>query len=91
MAPGANDYSAMKATIYTDCDYENPKIIYDYKVAPDPSMQGCVGFWQENRHFVDCVRAGTLTRCSFADAAKTSELADRVLQKDAKRPRVPRT
>ena len=38
------------------------------------------GQWQENRHFIDCVRAGVRTQCDFTDAAKTGELAERILR-----------
>jgi predicted dehydrogenase len=37
-----------------------------------------LGFWHENRHFVDCVKAGRETSASFADAVKTMELLDRI-------------
>jgi virulence factor len=81
MAPGGSHYSSMKATVFTDNDYENPKYIYDYELAPDNSALGCVGFWQENRHFIDCVKSDIRTSCDFSDAAKTSELADIILKK----------
>lgn len=79
MAPGASHYSSMKAAIFTDNDYENPKIIYDHELAPDCSSQACVGFWQENRHFINCVKSDIRTKADFADAAKTSELCEKVL------------
>ena len=81
MAPGGSHYSSMKATILRDNDPENPKYIYDYELAPDGRSQGCVGFWQENRHFIDCVTSDVSTQCEFSDAAKTSELADIILNK----------
>ena len=74
-------YSAMVATIFTDNDFTDPEVIYDYQVAPNRTSQACVGFWQENRHFVDCVQRGIATDCSFADAAKTNDLCHRILEK----------
>jgi virulence factor len=37
-----------------------------------------LGFWHENRHFIDCVAAGKESSASFADAVKTMELMDRI-------------
>ncbi len=34
------------------------------------------GFFQENRHFVDCVKEGALPMTHFGDAVKSMELAD---------------
>ena len=74
-------YSSMTATIFTDNNFEKPEVIHDYDIAPNDSSQACVGFWQENRHFVDCVQKGKETDCSFADAAKTNGLCERILKK----------
>ena len=81
MNPDGEHISSMVATIFTDNDFDNPQVIYDYQLAPNRSSQACVGFWQENRHFVDCVQQGIETDCSFADAAKTNELCQRILNK----------
>lgn len=35
-----------------------------------------LGFWHENRHFIDCVAAGKEPSTNFADAVKTMELMD---------------
>jgi predicted dehydrogenase len=34
------------------------------------------GFFGENRHFVDCIKAGKLPETHFGDAARTMELVD---------------
>ena len=73
--------SAMVATIFTDNNFEKPEVIHDYELAPNANIQACVGFFQEDRHFVECIQQGIKTECDFADAAKTSELADKVLGK----------
>ena len=72
--------SAMVATIFADDNFEKPEVIHDYEYAANANIQACVGFWGEDRHFVECVQQGVGTECSFADAAKSSELAERVLQ-----------
>lgn len=72
--------SAMQATIFTDDNFEKPEVIHDYQYAPNANIQACVGFWQEDRHFVECVQQGIKTECDFADAAKTNELAEKILQ-----------
>ncbi len=36
------------------------------------------GFYQENRHFIDCIRAGTQPDTNFEDAVKTMNLVDRI-------------
>ena len=81
MVPRGSHYSAMKATIFTDNNYENPTIIYDDQLAPEVCSQACVGFWQENRHFIECVKSDVPTKAGFADAAETSKLADIILGK----------
>jgi len=37
-----------------------------------------LGFWHENRHFIDCVKSGKQPISSFSDAAKTMELVERI-------------
>lgn len=36
------------------------------------------GFYDENRHFIDCVKSGTLPQTHFGDAVKTMELVDAI-------------
>ena len=65
-------------------------LIEDGKVTPlDPfALAGTreqyksYGFFQESRHFIDCIKAGRQPEASFADAVKTMELADRIRQAD---------
>ena len=38
-----------------------------------------LGFWQESRHFIDCIKAGRQPTSHFADAVKSMELAERIL------------
>jgi len=39
-----------------------------------------LGFWHENRHFVDCVKSGRQPSIDFADAVKSMELVERILR-----------
>lgn len=75
---GDNDHS-MVAQIFTDDDVKHPRILRDQDVLPNPTFHTCAGFWQEDRHFVDCVKAGCATECDFADAYATVELCGRIL------------
>jgi predicted dehydrogenase len=38
-----------------------------------------LGFWQESRHFIDCVKADQQPSSHFADAVKSMELVERIL------------
>lgn len=37
-----------------------------------------LGFWHENRHFIDCVRDGRQPSSNFADAVKSMQLVERI-------------
>lgn len=41
--------------------------------------QHWLGYWQESRHFIDCVKAGRQPATHFGDAVKSMELAERIL------------
>ncbi|MFA4030252.1 MAG: hypothetical protein GDYSWBUE_001894 [Candidatus Fervidibacterota bacterium] len=36
------------------------------------------GFYDENKHFIDCIKSGTLPQTHFGDAVKTMELVDAI-------------
>ncbi len=38
------------------------------------------GYFAENRHFIDAIKAGRQTESSFADARETMDLVDRIMQ-----------
>lgn len=38
-----------------------------------------LGFWHENRHFIDCIKEGRQPSTCFADAVKSMELVERIL------------
>jgi len=39
-----------------------------------------LGFWHENRHFIDCVKTGRQPSSHFADAVKSMELVEQILR-----------
>ncbi|HVC35323.1 MAG TPA: Gfo/Idh/MocA family oxidoreductase [Chloroflexota bacterium] len=39
-----------------------------------------LGFWHESRHFIDCIKQGRQPSSHFADAVKSMELVERILQ-----------
>jgi len=78
-APGASAYveTEVKASIYMDNDLEG--VHYSaIEVAESDEFRFVGGYYHENRHFIDCVKAGRRPLTDFADAAKTMELVDRI-------------
>jgi len=78
-SPGASAYveTEVKASIYTDNDTEG--VHYEaFEVAKSDEFRFIGGYYGENRHFIDCVKAGRQPSSNFADAAKTMDLADRI-------------
>jgi len=78
-APGASAYveTEVKASVYMDNDLEG--IHYSaIEVANSDEFRFVGGYYHENRHFIDCVKAGRRPLTDFADAAKTMELVDRI-------------
>lgn len=54
-------------------EHLDPKVM-----GPGPESYHYLGFYHENRHFIDCVKARKQPTSSFADATKTMELVDRI-------------
>lgn len=48
------------------------------QAAGETSDYHTVGFFGENRHFIDCVKCGAQPQCNFEDGVKTMELVDRI-------------
>ena len=65
-----------EATIYDGS--EEPVRLKTQEAAGSEDHHKVYGFFDENRHFVDCVKAGTQPMTSFRDALKTMELVDRI-------------
>ena len=47
-------------------------------VSADDSSVNWMGFWHEDRHFIDCIKEGRQPLTHFADAAKTMELVEHI-------------
>jgi virulence factor len=80
------------ATAYVDADRESYFVADDGQPevrpsrefgtldgAPGTAPEHWLGFWHEQRHFVDCVQTGREPSSCFADAVKTMELVERLL------------
>ena len=71
--------NSMEAMIYTNNNPDSPEIVHSCDVALNNSQQAAAGFWDQSRHFVDCVKRGVETDTPFEDALATVELCDRIL------------
>lgn len=66
-----------KGYLYADNDVEGEE--FDPKeVAGGEEGYKALGFFQENRHFIDCIKNGQQPTSCFRDAVKTMELVDRI-------------
>ena len=83
---------AKNVTIYVDADAESSIVFDDGPIEARPSKEWgteggakgdspehWLGFWHENRHFVDCIKTGRLPTSHFGDAIKSMELVDQIL------------
>jgi predicted dehydrogenase len=66
-----------RAVIYRDGSLE-PEVILNTQAAGSDAPHRYLGFYDENRHFVDCVKSGQQPQTNFADAVKTMELVERI-------------
>jgi predicted dehydrogenase len=66
-----------KAFIYAD-NREEPTIITATEAAASQDRIKYYGFYDENRHFIDCIKKGEEPETNFKDAAKTMELINRI-------------
>jgi len=57
---------------------QGPETISTVAAAGTDARHHTYGFFGENRHFVDCLKANIEPETCFADATKTMELADRL-------------
>ncbi|MCS7253298.1 MAG: Gfo/Idh/MocA family oxidoreductase [Armatimonadota bacterium] len=65
--------------VYAD-DGRFVKRITSKEAAGTEQWHKLYGFYDENRHFIDCVKSGTLPQTHFGDAVKTMELVDAIYQ-----------
>ena len=67
------------AMLYADGKLEGER--FDpAEVAGDDALYMRMGFYSENRHFIDCVKAGNQPTSNLEDATKTMELVDLIYQ-----------
>jgi predicted dehydrogenase len=66
-----------RAIIYADGD-ETGEVLISSDVAGSDEMHKKIGFYGENRHFIDCLKNGKLPETHFGDALKTMELVDKI-------------
>lgn len=66
-----------KAVLYQDNKAE-PIVLDVRAVAGSDENRKYYGFYDENRHFIDCIQQGRQPDTCFADAVKTMELVERI-------------
>lgn len=87
------EFHGRSMTAYVDADADSYLIVDGEQVESRPSKEWAasggaagdkdfhwLGFWHENRHFVDCLQNGTLPTSHFGDALKSMELLERIYQ-----------
>ncbi|MBO3803428.1 MAG: Gfo/Idh/MocA family oxidoreductase [Candidatus Brockarchaeota archaeon] len=65
------------AVIYCD-NKEGGQTISSKEAAGSDKFYKYYGYYDENRHFIDCVKEGRQPETNFTDAAKTMELVDAI-------------
>ncbi|HGE72115.1 TPA: Gfo/Idh/MocA family oxidoreductase [Candidatus Poribacteria bacterium] len=65
------------AFIYSD-NKEEPLVLKAKEVAGSSENYKYYGFYNENRHFIDCIKQGKMPETNFADAFKTMELVNHI-------------
>lgn len=89
------EFHGPNITAYVDADRESRLVADDGTPEVQPSQEygraslrageelkeyHWLGFWQESRHFVDCIKAGKQPTSHFADAVKSMELVEQILR-----------
>ncbi|MGH2351347.1 MAG: Gfo/Idh/MocA family protein [Chloroflexota bacterium] len=87
------EFHSQNVTAYVDADQESSIVFDGGQMETRPSREWgaaggakgdspehWLGFWHENRHFVDCIQQGRQPTSHFADAVKTMELVERIIQ-----------
>lgn len=68
-----------KAVIYQD-DKPEGKIVSTTETAGSEEFYKFYGYYEENRHFIDCIKENREPETSFPDAVRTMELIERIYQ-----------
>ena len=66
-----------KGTLYAD-NQQDGTVFGARELAGSDELRKYYGFFQENRHFIDCVKSGQQPTSCLSDAIKTMELVDRI-------------
>lgn len=66
-----------RAVIYRDGSLE-PEVLLNTAAAGSDAPHKYLGFYEENRHFINCIKSGEQPQTCFADAVKTMELVERI-------------
>ena len=66
-----------RAVFYED-NHTAGEVLLSSDAAHSTEMHKTIGFFDENRHFIDCIQQGRLPQTHFGDAVKTMELVDRI-------------
>lgn len=87
------EFHGQNVTAYVDADRESSIVFDDGEIETRPSKEWgtaggatgtspehWLGFWHENRHFVDCIQNGQQPTSNFADATKTMDLVDKIIR-----------
>ena len=64
--------------IYADGQKEPIETLDPAELAGREEDYRAYGFYDENRHFIDCIKKGKLPETNFEDALKTMELVDKI-------------
>jgi len=68
-----------QAVVYTDNSPEG-EVFSTSEAAGSDEFHVYSGYYQEDRHFIDCIKQDTLPETHFGDAVKTMELVERIYQ-----------
>lgn len=66
-----------RALIYRDGSLE-PEVIRNTEAAGSNAPHRYLGFFDENRHFIDCIKSEQQPQTCFADAVKTMEMVEKI-------------
>jgi len=55
---------------------DHTTVLNAQEVAGSPELHKYYGYFQENRHFIDCIKAGSDPQTNFDDAARTMKLVE---------------
>ena len=73
------EVSGQEAVIIRDNQpYEKAQIINSKKIVGSEEFHKCYGYYQEDRHFVDCIKEDEEPEANLKDAVKTMQLIERI-------------